>query len=422
MSKSDEIIKLGQDLVDNPSKGLKVLGAILIAGGTLYGGKKAIDAAYDHFKEKRKRKTEAVRTTEAGKREEKKTIEEGKREKAKTAEAEKRAKISKDSHNKGEGKDKELPKELAQSVSDKTVEVRVPRITLVPNLIRNNENSIIYGEAGIGKTYLGVQLAADLALGGGSTVFPDETFSVEPHMVVYYNYEQDCERIEENFMSLPFSIKNLIMIDQDTCEEKLSSVDLLLNDIELRVNSYPKGAQIVVFIDNLNRVIDNASAKTPVNQFIIRLEEQCRLARQSGRVLSNIILAHTNKQGEMQGTTILLEKPKTVIGFEEIDYEHRRIFIKKTNNKFPKVPYILHWAKYPNFGNSCLVFERIENETSTKGASQQPTEPTTKEKVIELAKKGLKPADIAQQLGISLQLVNYHLPEEYKHRGKGKKS
>ena len=103
-----------------------------------------------------------------------------------------------------------------------------------------------------------------------------------------------------------------------------------------------------------------------------------------------------------------------------VKIKFRRFQIKKTNNKFPKVPYILHWAKYPDFGNSCLVFERIENETSSKETSQQPTEPTKKEQIIELAKRGLKPAEIAAELKISLQLVNYHLPDEYKKRGKSK--
>ena len=423
MSKADDIIEIGKQISENPGLGFKILGGIVLAGGTLYAGKKGIDAAYDYFKEKRKRKTEEKRTTEAGKREEKKTFEEEKRQSIKTKEEKQRAQNRRSEQNNGDSGKVELPKEIVKGMTYSKDEEDIPRITLIPNLIRNNQNSIIYGEAGIGKTFLGVQLAADLARGGKSTLFPKEVFSIEPHKVIYYNYEQDVEMISENFLSLPFSLKNLVMIDQDTCEEKLNSSELLLNDIGLRIKSYPQGTQIVVFVDNLNRVIENASAKNPVNIFIKGLEEQSRLAKQKGCILTNIILAHTNRKGELQGTIALKEKAKTVIAFEEIDREHRRLTIIKSNNLFPKIPYILRWAKHPEYGNSCLVFDKIETDSATPTAPEPKEEnKTKKEQVIELAEEGLTPSEIAEILGISRQLVNHHLPDKYKTRGKGKQS
>ena len=424
MNNTNAIIELGKQIADNPSVGFKIIGGIVIAVGGVYGTVKGVDLAYHHFRERQKRKTEKKKTEEANnreikkteeakKREEKKTYEENQRQINKTREEKNRAQ-NRENSNDAEG-DGKLPDEIVEGVNSSKNETDTPRITLVPNLIRNNQNSIIYGEAGIGKTFLGVQLAADLARGGSSTLFPGEEFSIEPHQVIYYNYEQDVEMIRENFMSMPFSLKNLVMIDQDTCEEKLNSSELLLNDIKLRIQSYPQGTQVVVFVDNLNRVIENASAKNPVNMFIKGLEEQSRFAKQNGSVLTNIILAHTNRKGELQGTIALKEKAKCVIAFEEIDYEHRRLTIIKTNNPFQKVPYILCWSKYPEFGNSCLVFNKIETDLAGTG---EDTKISKKQQVIELAEQGKTPTQIAEELKISKQLVNHHLPDKYKTRGK----
>ena len=310
----------------------------------------------------------------------------------------------------------ELPKEPVSGVKNRPATGGHPSITLIPNLIRSYENTIIYGETKIGKTFLGVQLAADLAKGGVSTLFPDEDFTIAPQKVIYYNYEQDLDAIQEKFKDLPFKLDNLEMIDQVVCREKLNTAALLLNDITLRIGLCPVGTSLVVFIDNLNRVVDNANAKKQVNFLTDELEYLISLAKQKNCSLSNIILAHTNKSGELEGAGSLAQRAKCVIAFEEIDEEHRQLTVVQSNSFHSKKPFILKWTKYPGFDNSCLVFDKTKKKDLTDDdpkPNDQSEEKESKEAIIiRLAMEGKTKMEIHIETGISRPTINKYWPKD----------
>ncbi len=426
-SNTGAIIKWAEDVQKQPDKALKTGGIILLVAGTLYGGKKAIDGISSYFKNKRAQKKEKYKTEELAKREKAKTEESIKRDKARTEEIMRRASVKKTS--KVEltlsKQEKDLPRDAAKSVKELPKAGNVSRVTLVPNLIRSEQNTIIFGDTKIGKTFLGVQLASDLAKGGSSSLFPDEHINVIPHSVVYYNYEQDSEDILENFKDLPYKLQGLYMIDQSVCLSKLNDLSLLMNDIRLQIESFHPGASIAIFLDNLNRIVDNSNAKREVNQLISELEELRTYAKEKDCSLSVIILAHTNKEGAFQGASALLEKAKAVIQFEKINDDLRRLRLIRTNNNFKTVPYILKWTKDPIYDVSRFVLDHVENEE--EGESIESTHKRNLEKkdvrckltneeiedIIKRKKEGERIEDIAREKGTSMKTLYKWIKKYY---------
>ena len=420
-SNTGAIIKWAEDVQKQPDKALKTGGIILAVGGILYGGKKAIDGISSFFKNRRAKKQEKEKTEELVKREKAKTEESIKREKARTEEIMKRASVKKTS--KVEltlsRQEEDLPRDAAKSVKELPKADNSSRVTLVPNLIRSDQNTIIYGDTKIGKTFLGVQLASDLAQGGSSSLFPDEHINVMPHSVVYYNYEQDSEDILENFKELPYSLPGLYMIDQSVCGSKINNLTLLMNDIRLRIDSFHPGTAIAIFLDNLNRIVDNANAKREVNQLIGKLEELRIYAKQKDCSLSVIILAHTNKEGAFQGASALLEKAKAIIHFEKINDDLRRLRLIKTNNNNFKTElyYILKWTKDPKYDVSRFVLDHVENdddgviiESSHKRNLKKKDVrcKLTKEEIEDIIKRknaGERIEDLANEKGTSMKTI-----------------
>lgn len=416
---TNAILKWAEDVQKQPEEALKTGGIVVAVLATLYGGKKAIDGVSSYFKNKRAKNKEKDKTEELIRREKTKTEEALKREKAKTEEVMKRASVKKTSkveltHSKQE---EDLPRDAAKSVKEFPKAGNVSRVTLVPNLIRSEQNTIIFGDTKIGKTFLGVQLASDLAQGGSSSLFPDEHINVMPHSVVYYNYEQDSEDILENFKELPYKLSGLYMIDQSVCLSKVNNLSLLMNDIRLQIESFPPGTSIAIFLDNLNRIVDNSNAKKEVNQLISELEELRTYAKDKDCSFSVIILAHTNKEGAFQGASALLEKAKSVIQFEKINDDLRRLRLIRTNNNFRTVPYILKWTKDPKFDVSRFVLDHVENDD--EGAKIETSHKRTLEKtdvrckltneeikeIIKRKKAGERIEDIAKEKGASMKTL-----------------
>ena len=419
-SNTGAIIKWAEDVQKQPGKAIKTGGIILAVAGTIYGGKKAIDGISSYFKNRRAQKERKDKTEELVKREKAKTEESIKREKAKTEEIMKRASVKNTSKvelslsKQGEN----LPLDAAKSVKELPKADNVSRVTLVPNLIRSGQNTIIFGDTKIGKTFLGVQLASDLAQGGSSSLFPDEHINVIPHSVLYYNYEQDSEDIFENFKELPYKLQGLYMIDQAVCLSKLNNLSLLMNDIKLQIESFHPGTSIAVFLDNLNRIVDNSNAKREVNQLISELEKLLTYAKQKECNLSVIILAHTNKEGAFQGASALLEKAKAIIQFEKINDDLRRLRLIKTNNNFKTEPYyILKWTKDSKYDVSRFVLDHVENDD--EGVSGESSHKRNLEKkdsrcklsneeiedIIKRKKAGERIEDLSKEKGTSMKTL-----------------
>ena len=311
----------------------------------------------------------------------------------------------------GDGDEIEIPD--ARNIKAKAKDKRY----ILPNMIFEGEIATIYGHEKIGKSFVGAQIAKDATMGGTSSLFPKDPISIPKCRVYYYSAENwkdnMADRLPDGFLDDHDNFQ-LLVVDG-------YKVGNLLKLLRHQLNTDRGSLPILVIIDNISAIVDNVYSgeiDTLMSELILIWKEM----EAQEKSLTIILFAHDKADKDLASAASVGRKGSTIIRFSvdsNKDYL-RTLQVADTNKGHKRIPYTLRFVEEKKLH---LEFFEDKDEPSTSGSdSEKPSEQSKKEQVIELAKKGLKPADIAQQLGISLQLVNYHLPEEYKHRGKGKKS
>lgn len=202
-----------------------------------------------------------------------------------------------------------LPK--VQSLGDVRSEVGCENFSdgqLVGNLIYQRDIVILYGEAGIGKSVLALQLAEAIATGGKSFVTPDDNDLHKPQSVIYYDGEMDEADYQKIYGNQVIDVHNLTLIRgfffNDTQE--------WLQDLKLRLKCIT--ANVAVFVDNLSCITSTTGGNVIRQFFLNDLKAIQEEFHKHGGELTFVFLAHTNKEGELAGTQNLNNFGTAVLG------------------------------------------------------------------------------------------------------------
>ena len=209
-------------------------------------------------------------------------------------------------------------------------------MVLIPGLAYCGENILIWGEKGIGKTYLGIQLAIDFTRGGQSSLFPSEQETVARHHVIYYAYELDEQMIRDRYGDYLNQFDNLQIVYANPLQ---GQTDNLAKDLKNRLEKIPDGSKVVVFFDTFKRTVGPANCydEKKCGDFLHELEKiQAGNKSSHNMTISNIIIAHKKQNGEgLEGPGCLDQFVKTEARMSEgkSPEDHYLEHIKSNNLK-----------------------------------------------------------------------------------------
>ena len=312
----------------------------------------------------------------------------------------------------GDGDEIEIPD--ARNIKAKARDKRY----ILPNMIFEGEIATIYGHEKIGKSFVGAQIAKDATMGGTSSLFPKDPISIPKCRVYYYSAENwkdnMADRLPDGFLDDHDNFQ-LLVVDG-------YKVGNLLKLLRHQLNADRGSLPILVIIDNISAIVDNVYSgeiDTLMSELILIWKEM----EAQEKSLTIILFAHDKADKDLASAASVGRKGSTIIRFSvdsNKDYL-RTIQVANTNKGHKRIPYTLHFVEEMKLHLEYV--EDIEEPTVSGDKLEKPSEKSKKEQVIELAKKGLKPADIAKELNMTPQAVNYHLhPKPKKAQGKGKKS
>ena len=243
-------------------------------------------------------------------------------------------------------------------------------MVLIPSLAYCGENILIWGEKGIGKSYLGIQLAIDFTKGGQSSMFPSEQETVARHHVIYYAYELDEQMIRDRYGDYLNQFDNLQIVYANPLQGQTVN---LVNDLKDRLKKIPDGSKVAVFFDTFKRTVGPANCydEKKCGEFLHELEGiQAENKSSHNKIISNIIIAHKKPNGEgLEGPGCLDQFAKTEARFSEgaSQGDHYLKHIKSNNLK--KLDRIIHLRseKAPY-----LMFVADEEEEEQKEDVENP--------------------------------------------------
>lgn len=340
MSKADDIIDLGKKLMENPGTGLKILGGIILVGGTIYGGKKAVDVIANHFKERQKRKTKKQeldneanakrsvldKEAELKKKEHEQKLEEI-RLRAELRSSSPTAASSTPEEPNEPTKPEEEPEINIPDARNRRREKREVRY-IVPRLISEGEIATIFGHEKIGKSYLGAQIAKDATLGGYSTLFTQDSIQIPKCRVYYYsaeNWKDDvADRLPDGFLDEHLNFQ-LLEVDG-------YKVDELLQLLRHQLNQDQGDRPILVIIDNLSAIVDSVYSGD-IDTLMTELIKIIKDTKEQDKNLTIILFAHDKTDRDLASAASVGRKVSTIIRFSEDskDKDKRHIEIVRSN-------------------------------------------------------------------------------------------
>ena len=304
---------------------------------------------------------------------------------------------------------------------------RSDQAPIVPALIQEKEFVCIFGQEKVGKSFLAIQISRDAARGGRSSLFPETECSIPKCTVFYYASEGGRDKIENRFPEGYFDAHpnfRLLISDGQNCS------DVICHFRKTLKKKIVQGSHYLWVIDNLTSLVGNKTRSGIADAFMDDINDLMQKANDNGAVLTVVLFAHSNVAGDKPLASEYLKQRVT----NTIKYA------KDPKDNTRRTLSIISASKY--YENDVYIFKSIQDaknqvhyevikpdeeqkhtpESDKSEEKDKGKEKTTKEKVIELAEEGLTPTEIAETLGVSRQLVNHHLPDKYKKRGKGKKS
>ncbi|WP_020597127.1 AAA family ATPase [Spirosoma panaciterrae] len=169
----------------------------------------------------------------------------------------------------------------AQDVLDYASQLPAP-VELYPNLIIENELTILFADTGIGKTVFATQVGIDIATGASKTVlYVDLELNDRQFLKRYQGQDGLLFRFPPNFYRADFT-------PQFQAPNGLSYLDYFIQSLEQAIDD--TGAEVII-IDNQTKLVagDTDSAKTAIPV----LEHLTRLKLNKG--ITIIILEHNKK-------------------------------------------------------------------------------------------------------------------------------
>lgn len=188
------------------------------------------------------------------------------------------------------------------SATELSKEPTLEDIWIVPELFRKGVAGFIFGAGGTGKTRLTYQLAAGIARGDKGIL--GRYNALRPHKVLYVQVDE-----AEVDTRLTFSTHH------ELCVEGLDVLmgDLLAQDLDYLEQLIVEKGYEMVFIDSYTILQRATGIEEKDTKYGLTAAELNRIANRTG---ANIcFLHHTNKAGDLRGTTAIRDNVSYVIEF-----------------------------------------------------------------------------------------------------------
>ena len=257
---------------------------------------------------------------------------------------------------------------------------------------------MIYAKAGVGKTFLALNIACKIAL--GEDIFPDKWTIRKKHRVLYIDGEMPSSSMKDRIMSTINGLEgNISILDHELhiINSQLNNgITPNLSDIKWQDSLIPIIDKFdVIIIDNISTLC--GGGKENESQSWDSMSSWLLKVRALGK--SVILIHHAGKNGEQRGNskktdildTVIQIKSETADDTEE--FTRINVIYEKTRNFKGKdaEPFQLHLKTEDNKieWNICNIDNLLE------------------QKVLDLYKTGeFKQRDIAQELGTNLTKIN----------------
>lgn len=278
--------------------------------------------------------------------------------------------------------------ELASDIRDRAVASQPDYDAgqLIGKLLYAGDQAIIYGEHGAGKSVLSMQIASDISEGKVSLLYPEDNGTHFPRAVLYYDAEMDDQDYQKLFGEKDISyLSNLKIIHHFF----FNDVYEWLEDVKKRIASC--SGDVIVVIDNLTSVTNTQNADVIRKLFLNHFQSIQDEAAKRGVCITFVVVAHTNKQKSLAGTSNLTNFATTVLGLEKHDDKHIRLRVDKMR-KYGEIQgktFLLEKKQTADgYKYDELVKEIGGNEAQASPESEESTKPEWKGKLsLEVTRK-----------------------------------
>lgn len=270
-----------------------------------------------------------------------------------------------------------------------------PRRLLLSPWLPEQGLAMIYAKRGVGKTFVGLNIAYALASGGAFLVWKAE----KPTRVLYIDGEMPASVMQQRLAAI------VEVHDKEaTCFEiltpdmlKYGMPDLSTVEGQQSIEHLVEKADVII-VDNISTLCrktneNEADGWLPVQEWALRLRTQGK---------SVIFIHHASKNGGQRGTSKREDVLDTVIVLKHpADY-----------NPMDGAKFEIHFEKSRGFSGKDaepLLASLVTDQYGKQKWAVETIESSTYQQVISLYKEKLSPREIAEELDINKSTVSRHL-------------
>jgi hypothetical protein len=277
------------------------------------------------------------------------------------------------------------------------MEIPEREVILAPWLLTQSL-SMIHAYRGIGKTHVALGVAFAIATGGAFLAWQ----ATRPRAVLYLDGEMPAAALRDRLAALvqaddrEFDPAMLRIVTPDVQDGPMP--DLATDDGQARIDAIVDDAELVV-VDNISTLVrttereNDAESWREVGAWALRM-------RQRGK--SVLFVHHDGKGGQQRGTSKREDTLDAVI-----QLKHPADYTPEHGARFE-----VHFRKQRNAAGDGA--QPIEAALAVGPDGRQlwtyrTLEESTHDRVVSLARDGLRPGDIAAELGINKSTISRHL-------------
>lgn len=292
---------------------------------------------------------------------------------------------------------------------------------LLGELIYRGDTVILYGTPGSGKTSAALQMAIDLSLGNHSKLTPPECDGGlhNPVHIIYYDMEMD-----DNDYDLFFS---------EYDRSKLSDIDFYRNVFFSNPESFVKDIEkkLIACNDDTVVFVDNASCiglllnSDGIRQLFLKDFKRMKInAEKRGFTVTFIVIAHTNKEQKIYGSSNLANFCSTMLKMERVPNEDRTILHVEKNRKYGAMQdkkFTLNFSTIDGHKGFENIGEMTNQSTKTTTENNEPMFGRYNlSQVEELYKLSQSKPKVAGKVKLSYRDIAKEAPFEISHTQVGK--
>jgi recombinational DNA repair protein RecT len=308
---------------------------------------------------------------------------------------------------------------------------------IIPGALFPGDMCTLAGENHSGKSLLMYHIGIRLAEGKPLNLSEKRLFPPSRYHVIMYDRENNDMTLSKRYGNL--SIKNLKVIRGF----EFKTIDELLDDLELQLNSIDKGQNVLACIDNATAFKMPVSG-SKITDFYTRLQSIIDKEEVFNKHLTVIIAAHLsssstskNDDARVLGATQLISGASANLYIKNTRFGKHKKILKATKNRLEDWPEQVFLLNVIDTAPWHFEFEKMMDEkdalpetgSRSKGpipssSSQKEAildqEPTTEPKaatdketiIITLARKGKTKIEIHRETGISRPTINKYWPDD----------